>query len=173
MGKHMTASDVRSHQEATHGEIKCTCKFENGVHAETCPRSLFVTDTLPLPVIQKIGDKLLNLSDGMTVPEREFDRILAGKLKREEIVDYRYQGVSLAWGRNPKTGKFMRYKCDFWVWNRATLNLKVLPITIAEVKGPRIWPKDLIRFRGCRAEWPMLNFELHQRSKEGTWERLE
>lgn len=153
MGKRglvMTAADVAAHQ-THHG---------------------FAPNGAPSAISEPIG-AILSKPDRMTVPEREYDLILRGMLSRGEILDYRYQGVSLAWGRNPKTGKLMRYKCDFWVWRKATLNLKILPVTIIETKGPRIWPKDLIRFRGCRAEWPMFLFELHQRDEEGRWHHVE
>lgn len=110
----------------------------------------------------------------MSVPEKEMDLMLLARKSKGEILEYRYQGLSLAWGKNPVTGKLMRYKCDFFVIEAAfRMKSHLADVVIIEVKGPHIWPKDLIRFRGCRAEWPMFRFELHQRDSDGGWKRLE
>ena len=123
----------------------------------------------------------------MTRPEREYRLILEAMKRRGEIVDYRYQGMSLAWGEDPETGRLMRYKCDYLVINAilpctgvtgpytVTIGDAEMPwarLTLVETKGPHIYQKDLIRFKGCRAEWPMFKFEMHQLEK-GAWRRVE
>lgn len=101
--------------------------------------------------------------------ERAYGLILEAMKRRGEIVDYRPFGIKLEWGADPETGKPMVYSPDFFVekhrphedWENVLI----------EVKGPHIYPQDWIRFKGCRAEWPMFRFELHQKTKEG-WKRL-
>lgn len=102
----------------------------------------------------------------MTKPEREYGMRLEAMKRKGQIVDYRFQGLSLAWGADPETGILMRYKCDYVVfrdsWQR---------IAIIEVKGCHIFEKDIIRFKGCRAEWPMFQFEMHQLTG-GQWHQV-
>lgn len=130
----------------------------------------------------------------MTRPEKEYGMILEAMKRRGEIVDYRFQGMALAWGADPETGLAMRYKCDWLVVNRVHECFDVpielamarmrngpcddLPrkvtgadVTLIEVKGAHIWSRDLVRFKGCRAEWPMFQFEMHQLVR-GTWTRI-
>lgn len=116
--------------------------------------------------------------DRMTRPEREMGLILEAQKRAGEILEYRFEGISLAWGIDPKTGKAMRYKPDFWVHLNPTFEhsehlFDRLPVRLIECKGPRIWPQDFIRFKGARACWPRFEFELWQRGRDGTWARLE
>jgi hypothetical protein len=92
----------------------------------------------------------------------------------------------MEWGKHPDTGKPQIYSPDFYVVTRRDVPLAKLEgpgltgnedamgagnlrtttlihIKIVEVKRRNIWPADLIRFRGCRAEWPMFSFEMWQR----------
>lgn len=88
-----------------------------------------------------------------------------------KIVDYKFQGMALAWGIDPNTGIRLRYTCD-WV---VIESLEPLVIKIIECKGHgrhAISAEAKLRFKGCRAEWPMFKFELHQRDKDGAWNRL-
>jgi hypothetical protein len=119
--------------------------------------------------------------------EAEYGLILEAMKRRGDIVDYRPFGIRLEWGCDPVTGKPMVYSPDFFVMRRqCTLQYAGLddePVSaenpvrhliegvIVEVKGGYIHPQDWIRFKGCRAEWPMFRFELHQKTKEG-WRRL-
>lgn len=108
--------------------------------------------------------------------EAEYGLILEAMKRRDEILDYRPFGIKLEWGADPKTGKPMVYSPDFTVFNlpnfEAAENLyQELPITFIEVKGGYIHPQDWIRFKGCRAEWSMFIFELHQKTPEG-WRKL-
>jgi hypothetical protein len=116
--------------------------------------------------------------------ELSFGLILEAQKQRGEIVEYRYQGIRLPWGEDPNTGALMHYKPDFYVveWAEKLLLGKALSpergifwkvaIKLIEVKGAHIFSRDLVRFRGCRAEWPMFHFELWQK-KAGQWNRLE
>lgn len=113
----------------------------------------------------------------MTRPEKEFGMILEAMKRRGEIVSFKFQGMSLAWGRDPESGILMRYKCDFSVVLDAmhsdypVLDDGKLPIKIIEVKGKHIFERDKIRFKGCRAEWPEFMFEMHQ-LEAGVWRRI-
>jgi hypothetical protein len=40
-----------------------------------------------------------------------------------------------------------------------------------EVKGPHIFDRDIVRFKGCRAEWPEFHFQMWQ-LKKGEWSRI-
>lgn len=119
----------------------------------------------------------LTRKDRMTRPEREMALILEAKKRRGEILEWRFEGISLAWGVDPVTGKQMWYSADFWVYRNPTFEdsehlFERLPITLIETKGARLFNAQLVRFRGCRACWPQFNFELHQLAN-GTWCRVE
>jgi hypothetical protein len=91
--------------------------------------------------------------------EAEFGLILESQKGRGEIIRYVYQGITLHWGDG------MRYTPDWFV---------ILPARIhrcVEVKGARIWDRDIVRFKGCKAEWPEFEFEMHQKA-EGRWQRI-
>lgn len=108
--------------------------------------------------------------------EARYSLILEAMKRRGEIIEWRFEGVKLAWGVDPTTGKPMYYTPDFYVTRRATFEdserlLVALPITLIEIKGPFIHPKDLIRFKGCRSDWPMFRFEMHQCVK-GAWTQI-
>lgn len=101
----------------------------------------------------------------MNATERAYGLILEAMKRRGEIAAYRFEGIKLAWGTDPVSGRSMYYTPDFFVRDDFD------EIVLVEVKGSRIWPQDWIRFKGCRAAWPMFRFELHQKTKEG-WKRL-
>lgn len=132
---------------------------------------------------------VLALPVKMTRPEKEYGLILEAMKRKGEIVDYKPWGTKLAWGKDPKTGRLMYYTGDFLVikkWGpmlyavthgpkgkgRSEIWDPAAMVIIIEVKGAHIWPKDLIRFKGCRSEWPMFQFEMHQLEK-GVWTRIQ
>src|SRR5215471_14170468 len=107
-------------------------------------------------------DKKVSRKRGMTRPEREFAVILEAQKRRGEIERYRYEGVRLRWGGD------MWYKPDFFVTYEDEGNC----FKCIEVKGPWISERDLVRFKGCKAEWTEFEFEMWQRSNEGRWAKL-
>jgi hypothetical protein len=117
----------------------------------------------------------------MTKPEREYSLILEAQKRRREILWYQFEGMRLKWGVDPKTGAAMWYKPDFCtladsgpIQLRTFTQHDISPIwTMIEVKGPWINPRDMVRFKGCRAAWPMFDFEMHQRDREGRWTRIQ
>lgn len=141
-GIQMTAADVQAHQR------------RHGFSASENP-VIETKSKVPTPV-------------KTSVPEREYSLILAAMKRDGKIVDYRFQGLSLAWGADPRTGRLMRYKCDFVVFPDFGK-----PIKIIEVKGSKITQEGMARFKGCRAEWEMFQFEMHQRDKDGRWDRVQ
>jgi hypothetical protein len=150
------------------------------------PAELRNGDTLPTKTIERIGAKLLRLGDGKTKPEREMGMILEAQKRRGEIVDYMFQGMSLAYSPDPETGILLRYKCDYVVIvgggdpkKEMTGLLYDLPpatrIRIIECKGHgkhAISAAAKLRFKGAKAAWPMFKFEMHQRGKDGQWQRV-
>ncbi len=103
--------------------------------------------------------------------EREYGLILEAMKRRGDILDYRPFGIKLEWGADPVTGKPMVYSPDWTVFHWPVEQNTDVCLHLVEVKGGYIFPKDLIRFKGCRAAWPMFTFALHQKA-EGTWRRI-
>jgi hypothetical protein len=97
----------------------------------------------------------------MNQTEREFSVLLLAQKVHGQILDFVFQGLRLRWGGG------MNYKADFTV--RRTDG----GIVVIEVKGPQIWDRDIVRFKGCRAEWKdWFDFQMHQRAENKTWSRL-
>lgn len=142
-GLSMTAAQVAEHQQR-HGFAKGFLPPQGSPHP-------------PRPVKPR-----------QNATEREYGLILEAMKRRGEILDYRPFGIKLEWGADPQSGKPMVYSPDFIVWGMVA---KLPTITLIEVKGSYIRPQDWIRFKGCRAEWPMFRFELHQKTSEG-WRKL-
>lgn len=109
----------------------------------------------------------------MNGTETRFSLILESMLRRDEIVEWRFEGISLAWGEDPKTGKPMWYTPDFYVVVEEHLDCEKVfkRQKLIEVKGAHIREKDLVRFKGCRSDWTDIDFEMHQ-WKGGTWQRI-
>lgn len=90
--------------------------------------------------------------------EARFGAVLEGRKKRGEIDSYRYEGMSLRWGGG------MRYTAD-WVVIIGT------EVYLLEVKGKLLRNQDLVRFKGCKSEWPEFHFEMHQEVNR-EWKRV-
>ena len=96
----------------------------------------------------------------MNKTETEYSRIAESQKQKGEILEWRFEALTLVWGDG------MRYKPDF-ACRRADA-----PLLLVEIKGGHIWSRDLVRFKGCRAEWKsVFDFELWQK-KAGLWNRL-
>jgi len=96
----------------------------------------------------------------MNKTEAEFEVFLKARKSARQILDYSFQGIRLRWGGN------MNYKADF---SEQRLDGRIVLI---EVKGAQIWDRDIVRFKGCRAEWKnWFDFEMWQKT-EGQWNRL-
>lgn len=108
----------------------------------------------------------------MNKTETEFSLMLEAQKRRGEILEWRFEGISLAWGCDPVTGKPMWFTPDFYVVQSPIRGMPpITPIILMETKGPFLRQKDLIRFKGCRSDWPMFFFELHQKTKGG-WAKI-
>lgn len=108
----------------------------------------------------------------MNKTESGFALILEAMKRKKEIISYQFEGISLPWGQDPRTGKPMWYTPDFFVIKNAfRQHVYLSDVVIVEVKGPHIREKDWIRFKGCRACWPDFTFEFHQKSAEG-WRKV-
>lgn len=97
--------------------------------------------------------------------ESAYAAVLKGQQDRGEILRFTFEGIRLKWGHDEKTGEAMHYKADFAVV------LNDLRMRCIEVKGAHIFDRDLVRFKGCRACWPNIEFEMHQ-WKKGEWKRI-
>lgn len=107
----------------------------------------------------------------MNGTELKYAAILEIRKRMGEIADYAYEGIRISWGTDPKTGKKMYYKPDFFVTLKAEINGEVyFRFKCVEVKGPHIYTKDAIRFKGCRSQWPQFEFEMWQ--LDGEWKQL-
>jgi hypothetical protein len=105
--------------------------------------------------------KLRGARREMNKTEHEFNLILEAQKRREEIQDYVFEGVRLAWG------DCMVYKPDF------SVHLRSGRVRLVEVKGAFIRDRDIVRFKGCRAEWKKwFDFEFWQRDRNKQWNRL-
>lgn len=97
----------------------------------------------------------------MNVTEREFAVMLAAQRGRNEIQAYCFQGIRLAWG------DCMVYKPDFSVLQPSGRG------KVIEVKGAFIRDRDIVRFKGCRAEWKdWFDFEMWQRDENKRWNQI-
>lgn len=152
--KVMTMDEVRAHQQ------------RHGLH----------TPGLELGPTQAVIEEGASLFEPRkkSGPEIEYELILESMKQAGKIVEHRYEGIKLAWGTDPRSGRPMIYTPDFYVVRAAfRQKLYIADILLVEVKGSKIWPKDMIRFKGCRAEWPMFDFEMHQRGRDGAWTRIQ
>jgi hypothetical protein len=103
----------------------------------------------------------------MNKTESEYALILEAMKRRGEIVAWKFEGISLSWGADPKTGKPMWFTPDFTVWVYGAIQVGLI-----EVKGAHVFSRDLVRYKGCRAEWGMwFIFQMHQK-KQGEWKRI-
>lgn len=61
----------------------------------------------------------------------------------------------------------MKYTADWTVFALGQ------PILLIEVKGGYKWQKDVIRYKGCSAQWrEFFQFEMHEK-KNGVWQRID
>ncbi len=115
---------------------------------------------------------------GMNKTETEFAHMLSAQYQRAEIRGFEFEGMTLRWPDG------MVYTPDFLVEiDRIKTNPKYVegteePIVtyvayrLIEVKGAKIWAKDLVKFRAARAQWPQFQFELWQKTRHGWSKQL-
>jgi len=101
----------------------------------------------------------------MNKTETEYSQILEGTRQLGQIIRWEFEGITLRWAD-------MRYTPDFIVFRYYDDELpedQKQPggIKLIEVKGPHIWSRDIVRFKGARAYWPEFAFEMWQKTKAG------
>lgn len=96
--------------------------------------------------------------------EAAFGRILEAQQTRGEIQRSRFEALAFRWGGTEEDTP-MLYSPD-WI---VTLNSG--EILCVEIKGSKVWDRDIVRFKGCRAEWPEYKWEMWQ-WKHGEWDRI-
>lgn len=175
-----TAADVLNHQNR-HGGVKCTCsamwKRTHKGHNETCPMSLFAADTMTTAELERARKALKKAALPQPVKktrvELEMEMILERQKRAREILDFRFQGMALFYCPDPETGILLRYRCDFVVFEGT--DMKSATIRIVETKGHgknAINSEAKLRFKACKASWPMFKFEMLQRARDGNWRRV-
>lgn len=113
----------------------------------------------------------------MNKTEARYALTLEAMKRRGDIADYKAFGIKLRWGVDDKTGASMIYTPDFFVrmpelTGHEAQGAGSRTHKLIEIKGGHIWPKDKVRFKGCRAEWQWLfDFEIHQWI-DGQWLEL-
>jgi hypothetical protein len=163
----MTPAAIREHCEKHKLPVPEELERVTGIKLQPFQKAIIskIAGELPKPV-------------QMSRPEREMGMILEAQKRNGEIVDYRFQGMSLAYSPDPETGILLRYKCDYVVIVGRMNHLKpceFAAIRIIECKGHgkhAISAAAKLRFKGAKAAWPMFKFEMHQRGKDGQWRRV-
>jgi hypothetical protein len=151
----MTPAAIRAHCEKHHLPIPPELRVNDGRDEQPTKTKL------PQPV-------------QMSRPEIEMGMMLEAQKRAAEIVDYRFQGMSLAYSPDPETGILLRYKCDYVVIVDRDTEFYAR-IKIIECKGHgkhAISAAAKLRFKGAKAAWPMFKFEMHQRGRDGQWRRV-
>lgn len=108
----------------------------------------------------------------MNKTETAFARILEARQRREEIVSFDREGITLRWPDG------MMYTGDFSVVTSlapmgCTTDTEgaAQRITIIEVKGAFLREDALVKFRAARANWPLYRFEMWQLAG-GEWAQI-
>lgn len=134
--------------------------------ATSLPRNPSVAFMLANPKIYKPADNAAAVGKIKSVAKRGMSAPALNKTEQRWQDENPFHipfAISLRWG------KTMRYKPDFFVpigWSDSVRH------RLIEVKGAHIYDRDIVRFKGCAAEWDrMFDFELHQ-WKNGEWTRL-
>ena len=114
-----------------------------------------------VPTAPPARQKALRGSRQPNLTEREYGLILAD---RKGITVFFYEGITLHWGDG------MKYTPDYVCYGPLPLMGKPLLI---EVKGNHVRDRDIVRFKGCRAEWKRYyDFEMHQKQKGVGWVQI-
>lgn len=107
----------------------------------------------------------------MNKTETAFGDMLRAKVSRGELVRYQYEGMKLSWSGMIYTPDFFAIRhTEQYVSsdrNQHALN----DIVFYEVKGAHIFSRDMVRFKGAKAQWPLFEFQMWQLKKR-EWTRL-
>lgn len=120
-------------------------------------------------------NKPLKRRKQMNKTEAEFDRMLSARMRRDEIVSYEFEGITLRWGGTESCTP-MSYTPDFTVFESLEASSTdtqgaAVRIKFIEIKGTHIFDRDTVRFKGARAAWPLFAFEMWQK-KGGEWRQI-
>jgi hypothetical protein len=115
------------------------------------------------PEVIQHPEVILRHAKGPNKTEAEYGRILEAMKQRGEIIRYEFEGLTFRW-------LDMRYTPD-WIVIYSSADARHHCFKAIEIKGAHIFDRDIVRFKGARALWPEIQFEMHQK-KEGSWIRL-
>jgi len=114
-------------------------------------------------------------SRGMNKTEIAFANLLQAKVGRGELVEFRYEGMKLDWSGMTYTPDFVAVKSkedDYLTGeDRELEKFPSVRLVFYEVKGAHIYDRDMVRFKGARAQWPLFDFQMWQ-CKSREWTRL-
>ncbi len=139
---------------------------------------------IPLPLSQSTVDVNPQLADktqlqgrsrtrvglrcGMNKTEAEFAFILEASRRRDEILRWEFEGITLRFAN-------VRYTPDFVIFdNREKWQSPYTRIRFIEVKGPYIKgnrERAVERYRHAKTYWPEFSFEMWQK-KDGQWSQI-
>jgi hypothetical protein len=128
---------------------------------------------VPFPKPQPIQEKpqngkgVLRGKRKMNKTEAAYGKLLEAKKQRGEIIDYKWEGLTLRWDDG------MTYTPD-WTVYESVLPAEDRPfvsILLIETKGGHIYDDSKVKFRAARENWPMFRFEMWQ-TKKGQWMQI-
>lgn len=107
----------------------------------------------------------------MNRTEAEFARMLEQRVRDGALQSFDYEGLSLRFGGMIYTPDFVAVES---VTHVPPINEDTFPhvrLVFYEVKGGHIWPKDMVKFKAARHNYPLFRFELWQK-KAGEWKKM-
>lgn len=111
-------------------------------------------------VVAKAGKRRMNRTEG------RYAAILQERLERQHIKAWMFEGIRLKWGED-SNGEAMRYLADFCITEIDG------SMTLVETKGAKVWDRDRVRFKGCRAQWDkQFKFEMMQYDRKKGWVKI-
>lgn len=99
--------------------------------------------------------------DRMNVTEREFSLILEAQKRRGDILEWRFEGMTVRLADNCK------FTPDFFV----IVSRDPLKIRFVETKGRHIWDDSKVKFRVAKEQNSWAEWEMHQKLS-GQWRQI-
>lgn len=188
--RHFTVADVLTHQQARHGEVKCTCGLKLTAftgHKDTCPKSLImpasVSDGQSAGLSQTCAEAQdgagkrrgaggkLRLSRQPNKTEAEFGLMLEARRRKGEFRTVEFEAITL------RVGSGTRYTCDYLCeverpWSQIELaDFDTRPIFF-EIKGPQKWDDAIAKFKMAIDRYGRIfRFEMWDRI-DGQWRQI-
>lgn len=106
--------------------------------------------------------------------EAEFALMLEEQKQKGQIEAWEYEPTPLLLGSaqrqyGNRAIDEVNYTPDFLVWSTVD---EILVATMIEVKGPKIWPIDRLKFKVAAKMYQEYSWEMWQKTRKGVWKRL-